>query len=157
MSSAAVFAGAVLAFLGTVIVGMLTYTQSRKSARDAPYGDMVAELKDTRQELKDTRTRMDGMQKQIDDLRGDVRQAKDEAHESRNAAEQAVAENVAWADHHLSVVEVVAAVRRPWPEVPKALRHRLADTDYPSVPLVEGPAPIPDPADDGQTDPTTIT
>ena len=155
MSSAAVFAGAVLAFLGTVIVGLLTYTQSRKSARDAPYGDMVAELKDTRQELKDTRTRMDGMQKQIDDLRGDVRQAKDEAHESRNAAEQAVAENVAWADHHLSVVEVVAAVRRPWPAVPQALRHRLADTDYPSVPIVEGPAPIPDPPDDGQTDPTT--
>ena len=144
------FAGTVLMFLGTLATAAFAYAQSRKGARDAPYGDMV-------QQIKDARDRMDIMQGQIDTLRGEVRQAKDEAHESRNAAEQAVSENVAWADHHLSVVEVVAAVRRPWPVVPKALRHRITDSDYPSVPLVEDPAPIPDPADDGQdTDPTTI-
>ena len=137
MSSAAVFAGAVLAFLGTVIVGMLTYTQSRKSARDAPYGDMVAELKDTRQELKDTRTRMDGMQEQIDVLRDDVRAAKDDAHESRNAAEQAVVENVAWEGHHLTIMrEHVATLRKALPPIPVALQHRISHQDYPSLPVV---------------------
>ena len=137
MSSAAVFAGAVLAFLGTVIVGMLTYTQSRKSARDAPYGDMVAELKDTRQELKDTRTRMDGMQEQIDDLRTVVRAAKDDAHESRNAAEQAITENIAWEGHHMSIVrEHVAALRKPWPPIPTALLHRITHDDYPALPVI---------------------
>lgn len=136
------FAGTVLMFLGTLATAAFAYAQSRRNAVTAPYDQLSA--------------RVVHLESQVDALRAEVRQAKDEAHESRNAAEQAVSENVAWADHHLSVVEVVAAVRRPWPVVPKALRHRITDSDYPSVPLVEDPAPVPDPADDGQDeDPTT--
>lgn len=133
MNSAAwTLLGSVLAMIGTVAVAVISARQSRRNSVTAPY-DALAE-------------RVVKLEGQIDSLRAEVQAAKTDAHESRAAAEQAVAENIAWVEHHLDVVGTVAAIHRPWPTVPGILRHRLSDLDYPPVPvLVSGPPAEDDP------------
>ena len=114
--------GSIIALIGTIAVAVIAAWQARRGSRDSPYDKLAA--------------RVVHLEGQVDDLRLVAENARDESRQSRNAAEQAVAENAVMVDHHFDVVRSVATLNRPWPAIPHALRHRLAANDYPAVPIV---------------------
>ena len=146
----AVLSGIVVAIIGLVsAVWVATLTR-----RASPYDSMVKRVSDQDDRIDELEAKIDALRTAVGQAQDEVRDAREEAHQARNAAEAALDENVAWADHHMSVIGVVAALHRPWPRVPRPLQHRIADADYPSLPIIPTDA-VPDPADDGQ--PSDVT
>lgn len=154
MSGWAAAAGGIIVALITAIASLWVASITRHAS---PYDAMVKRVSDQDDRIDELQEKVDLLRTEVGKAQDDARASRADAHEARNAAEAALDENVAWTDHHLEVVHSVAALRRPWPQVPHSLQHRLAHTDYPAVPIVPTDA-VPDPADDGQDDdPTTTT
>ena len=146
----------ILSGIAVAVIGLVSAVWvATLTRRASPYDSMVKRVSAQDDRIDELQEQVDNLRATVGQAQDEVRAARDEAHEARNAAEQSLEESIAWADHHMDVVGVVAALHHPWPQVPRALQHRLADADYPSVPIIPTDA-VPDPADDGQDkDPTT--
>ena len=132
----------ILSAAGVLGAAAVAAWAGRRGSRDSPYEALA-------KRVTDQEDRITELTQLVDTLRDEVREARASAREHQSLADTAVIENIAWADHHLEVMTVVAMTTGPWPRIPHELRHRISPEDYPTVPLA------PRPPDDGQDeDPT---
>lgn len=118
---------AIVTAAGLVLVGLITYRQARKGATDSPYEALASRV--TAQEA-----RIDDLTTRLDLTRKELREAKHDLSDLRAEYDQTLAENMALADHHLATVRGIAlGTVPPWLPIPKALRARLSEADYPPI------------------------
>ena len=114
------------------IPAVLTYLYNRRRDSVTGMSTLVDQLQEEREDYRQERKAQDAA---IAALHQRVAHVEAEAREARSVADQAVAENAALVDHHLATVRGVAAgTVPPWPVIPRELRHRLTDADYPPWP-----------------------
>ena len=127
-----------VAVIPAVLTWLYNRHRPRVDASQVATQGLTALVDELQEERATYGARIEAQDAAIAALHSRVAHVESEAREARSVADQAVAENAALVDHHLATVRgVVAGTVPPWLAIPRELRHRLTDADYPTWPPEE--------------------